>query len=131
MISRKITSRLEEFYKEGGKSALLIDGAESGVGIPVYNVEEPRVPLKLAEKPNFFKLFMNDVGLLSAMYMGGIQVKILNGETEINFGSIYENAVAQELTAHGFAPTYIMMFLEQKRLPERMIYDIGAPIAFP
>ena len=27
MISRKITSRLEEFYKEGGKSALLIDGA--------------------------------------------------------------------------------------------------------
>ena len=30
-----------------------------------------------------------------------------------------------------YAPIYMMMFLEQKRLPERMIYDIGAPIAFP
>ena len=156
--------------------------------------------LKLAEKPNFFKLFMNDVGLLSAMYMDGIQVKILNGETEINFGSVYENAVAQELTAHGFMPTYynssahgeidfvvekggsalpvevksgkhykrhralahmmddpefglasaivldddaltqegnvfyapiyMMMFLEKERLPEKMIYDVGSPIAF-
>ena len=30
-----------------------------------------------------------------------------------------------------YAPIYMMMFLEQKRLPERMIYAIGAPIAFP
>lgn len=30
-----------------------------------------------------------------------------------------------------YAPIYMMMFLEQKRLPEKMIYDIGAPIAFP
>ncbi len=46
----------------------------------MYNVDAPRMPLKLAEKPNFFKLFINDVGLLSAMYMDGIQVKTLNGE---------------------------------------------------
>ena len=30
-----------------------------------------------------------------------------------------------------YAPIYMMMFLEQKRLPETMIYDIGEPIAFP
>ena len=31
-----------------------------------------------------------------------IQIKILTKELDINFGSIYENAVAQELRAHGF-----------------------------
>ena len=30
-----------------------------------------------------------------------------------------------------YAPIYMMMFLEQKRLPETMICDIGDPIAFP
>ena len=48
---------------------------------------------------------MNDVGLLAAMYGDGIQLKILAGETEINFGAVYENFVAQELHAHGF-PLY-------------------------
>ena len=38
MISRKITSRLEGFYNEGGKSALLIDGARQ-VG-KTYIIEE-------------------------------------------------------------------------------------------
>ena len=78
---------------------------EAGVALPSYHVTEPKIPLVLAQKPNFFKLFANDVGLLAAMYMDGIQIRILNGETEINFGAVYENAVAQELVAHGFSPT--------------------------
>ena len=49
---------------------------------------------------------MNDVGLLSATYMDGIQLRILNGETDINFGSVYENAIAQEFAAHGFPLFY-------------------------
>ena len=80
--------------------------AEAGVAIPVYNVDEPRMPLELAKKANLFKFFMNDVGLLCAMYANGIQMKILNGETDINFGAIYENYVAQELFAHGFGSIY-------------------------
>ncbi|MBQ0033224.1 MAG: ATP-binding protein [bacterium] len=79
---------------------------EAGVALPVVNVEEPKLPLKLAEKPNLFKLFLNDVGLLAAQYMKGIQLRILNGEVDINFGSVYENVVAQELTAHGFELNY-------------------------
>ena len=38
--------------------------------------------------------------------MNGIQLSILNGEKSINFGAIYENAVAQELKAHGIDPLY-------------------------
>ena len=79
---------------------------EAGVALPSYVVDEPVVPLLLSRRSNLFKLFMNDVGLLSAMYMEGIQLRILNGETDINFGSIFENFVAQELVAHGFAPSY-------------------------
>ncbi len=79
---------------------------EAGVAIPAYGIAEPKVPLVLSQKDNFFKLFANDVGLLSAMLMDGIQVRVLNGETDINFGSLYENAVAQELTAHGYSVKY-------------------------
>ena len=80
--------------------------AEAGVAIPVYNVDEPKIPLELAKKANLFKFFLNDVGLLSSMYADGIQMKILNGETDINFGAIYENYAAQELSAHGFDSVY-------------------------
>lgn len=80
--------------------------AEAGVAIPVYNVDEPKIPLELAKKANLFKFFMNDVGLLCSLYASGIQMKILNGETDVNFGSVYENYVAQELFAHGFDSIY-------------------------
>ena len=79
---------------------------EAGVAIPVYNVDEPRIPLELAKKANLFKLFMNDVGLLCSLYSDGIQLKLLNGETEMNSGAVYENFVAQELAAHGFETVY-------------------------
>lgn len=79
---------------------------DAGVAIPVYNVSELRAPLKLSETRNLFKLFLNDVGLLAAQYADGIQLRIIRGDKDINFGSIYENAVAQELVCHGFAAYY-------------------------
>ena len=78
----------------------------AGVAIPGYNLEEPKVPLLLARSRNLLKLFLNDIGLLAAQYADGIQVRIIKGDKDINFGSIYENAVAQELVAHGFEPYY-------------------------
>lgn len=78
----------------------------AGVAIPVYNVNEPKAPLLLARSRNLFKLFQNDVGLLAAQYAEGIQLRILNADKNINYGSIYENAVAQELCAHQFTPFY-------------------------
>lgn len=78
----------------------------AGVALPVYNVEEPKTPLVLARSRNLFKLFQNDIGLLAAQYAEGIQLRIIKGDKDINFGSIYENAVAQELVAHGIDPYY-------------------------
>lgn len=78
----------------------------AGVALPVYNVEEPKVPLLLARSRNLFKLFQSDVGLLASQYAEGIQLRVLTGDKNINFGSVYENAVAQELVAHGIQPYY-------------------------
>ena len=75
---------------------------EVGVALPVYNVEDPVVPLKLSRSRNLFKLFQNDVGLLASQYADGIQLRLLTDAKSINFGSVYENAIAQELYAHGF-----------------------------
>lgn len=75
---------------------------DAGVALPTYNVEEPRVPLKLSELRSLFKLFQNDVGLLAAQYAQEIAMQILIGKVNINFGAIYENFVAQELKAKGW-----------------------------
>lgn len=80
--------------------------SNAGVALPVYNVEEPKVPLLLARSRNLFKLFQSDVGLLACQYAEGIQMRIIQGDKEINYGSVYENAVAQELVAHGIKPYY-------------------------
>ena len=79
---------------------------EAGVAIGVYNIEEPKLPLELAKLRNLFKLFSNDVGLLSCQYADGIQLRILNNDIDINYGSIYENAVAEELFSHGLKLYY-------------------------
>lgn len=79
---------------------------DAGVAIPVYNVNEPKMPLKLSETRNLFKLFSNDVGLLAAQYANGVQLKILTGDTSINIGAVYENVVAEELLTHGLTPYY-------------------------
>ncbi len=78
----------------------------AGVALPTYNVEEPVVPLKLSHSRNLFKLFQSDIGLLAFQYAEGIQLRIINDEKGINYGSIYENVVAQELQAHGFELYY-------------------------
>lgn len=76
---------------------------DADMTLPTYNVEEPMSPLKLNEQRNLFKLFQNDVGLLSCQYSSGdIQLKILQGDMNVNYGSVFENAVAQELHAHGW-----------------------------
>ena len=85
------------------------------------------------------------MGLLAAMYMDGIQLKLLNREKDINFGSVYENAAAQELKAHGYAIPmafvfqnenirvdgrivylliYMLMFLQEEQISESMIYKL-------
>lgn len=86
----------------------------AGVALPTHIAAEPKAPLLLSKSSNLFKLFLNDVGLLAAQYGGDIQLKILEHETAINFGSVYENVTAQELIAHG----YTLYFYNSKKFGE-------------
>lgn len=108
-LNKKNKRFLVADLKEGSRFERLEDNfvwlEEAGIALSVRSATDPRIPLRLSRDSAFFKLFMNDVGLLAAMYSGGIQLKILSGETELNYGSVYENFVAQELHAHGF-PLY-------------------------
>lgn len=80
--------------------------ADAGVALPCYNVTEPKAPLILNEKRNLFKLFMGDTGLLCAACLDNIQFAILQGNLEVNMGSLLENVMAQEMQCHGFALHY-------------------------
>lgn len=80
--------------------------ADAGVGLPCYNVKAPELPLSLNTQHNLFKLFLCDVGLLSAQTSGDARFDLLQGNLAVNWGSMLENAIAQELTAHGFDLRY-------------------------
>ena len=103
---RFILKNLNEHIKFSRHENSFVWLRDADMALPTYNVEEPRVPLKLNELRNLFKLFQNDVGLLASQYAGGIQLQILQGDVCINNGAIYENAVAQELHAHGWKLRY-------------------------
>lgn len=102
---RFILKRLNEYMTFSRHESDFIWLKNADMALPTYNVEAPVAPLKLNEQRNLFKLFQNDVGLLASQYAGGIQLKILQGDINVNHGAIYENAVAQELHAHGW-PLY-------------------------
>ena len=75
----------------------------AGVAIPVFNATEPRVSLSQNRKSSLLKLYCSDVGLLTCMYGEAAKLKILVQDSSLNCGGIFENAVAQELWAHGYA----------------------------
>lgn len=79
----------------------------AGIALSVFNVTDVTYPLKINEQREILKLFANDIGLLSCSLLGVEgRIKMLNHEKEINYGAPYENVIAQELSAHGFASLY-------------------------
>lgn len=79
---------------------------DAGVAIPVYNISEPTPPLIISENRNLFKLFFSDVGLLTSHYSTAVKIAVLNKESSIDNGALFENAVAQELLFKGHKEYY-------------------------
>lgn len=77
--------------------------SDAGVVHPVYNITEPKAPLKINEKRNLFKLFLSDTGLLTSYYSDSVRLGILSNDSSFNNGGLYENVVAQELCANGYS----------------------------
>lgn len=80
---------------------------DSNVVNVAYNVYEPVLPLLANSNDNEFKLYMNDVGLLMALYGRENKLAILNNTLKGNAkGGIYENLVACELIKKGYKLNY-------------------------
>ena len=79
---------------------------DANIASPCYNISAIELPLSLNEKRNLFKVYMKDTGLLVAMSFGNIQNEVLNGNIEINEGSILENALAEAFVKNGHRLNY-------------------------
>lgn len=88
--------------------------ADAGVALPCYNTVTPQLPLEVNKKHNLFKLFLCDIGLLSAASAAPVQFDLVQGDMSINWGSYLENALAQEFSAHGFG----LYYYDKQRLGE-------------
>lgn len=72
-----------------------------------YNVTEPYLPLLAGEKPSEYKLYVNDTGLLCALYGFNTKLAVLNGTLKGNAkGGIYENLIAETLVKRGYTLHY-------------------------
>lgn len=78
----------------------------AGVVLPVKRAAEALFPLGLSLERSFFKLYLNDVGLLFSTFPPVDVEQLIMNKDLINFGSAFENVVAQELRAHGHNPLY-------------------------
>lgn len=98
-IEHKATSR-----KYGSSVQWLSD---AGLISLCRNVSEPYIPLTANEKENEFKVYMNDTGLLTAMY--GLEAKrvLLDNSMRGNAkGGLYENIIGELLAKNGYSLHY-------------------------
>lgn len=81
---------------------------EAGVAYPCYRVREIGSPLISSGANNFFKLFMNDTGLLVSSFPFSLREKILSSVNDKNlyYASLFQNFVMQELVSNGLEPCY-------------------------
>lgn len=78
----------------------------SGVALSVQAISNLHFPLIETTAKNLMKLYLNDVGILTNILYGRNINAVLNDDTSINLGSVYETVVASELSAHGYQLFY-------------------------
>ena len=81
---------------------------DSKTVLPCYNVSNPSIALAQTKDINTFKLYLSDTGLFTTMIFNSagetdenIYSKLLSDNLPANLGYLYENAVAQMITAAG------------------------------
>jgi predicted AAA+ superfamily ATPase len=107
MIPAELNNQNKRFFISDIKESARYDNysndflwlVDSNVALPVYNVTEPQTPLILNLQRNIFKLFLSDVGLLSSMLSKNVIANILAKNDKVNYGSLYENLFAEELSS--------------------------------
>ena len=90
--------------KYGGSVKWLVD---SSLVNKCTNISEPYLSLIANEKEEQFKLYINDTGLLTAMYGRATKIAIINNTIKGNTkGAIYENVISECLIKNGYSLHY-------------------------
>ncbi len=106
--SRYQISSVIEQGKQDRVEELLQDMEDSKVVLFSHHVDDPNVGLSLHEDMGRYKMFLNDTGLFITLAFWDKDVtenviyqKLLNDKLSADLGYVYENVVAQMLTAAG------------------------------
>ncbi len=71
----------------------------AGVGLRVIQATEALSPLRRTERPSMFKLYQSDTGMLVSRFSQSTARGVYLNRADVNLGGVFENVVAQELTA--------------------------------
>lgn len=106
--SRYQISSVIEQGKQDRVEELLQDMEDSKVVVFSHHVDDPNVGLSLHEDVGKYKMFLNDTGLFITLAFWDKDVteniiyqKLLSDKLSADLGYVYENVVAQVLTANG------------------------------
>lgn len=94
----------------------------AGVALKTDLVDEPKSPLLKTANPMKFKLYQSDTGMLMARYPVSLAQAAYLDEKDPNLGGVYENVVAQQLTAQGHQLFY---YQTRKRGEVDFVVDAG------
>ncbi len=99
VVEKKATARKYENSIEWLRDANLVRMC--------YNVSAPDFPLAAYEKENQYKLYISDIGLLSAMYGYDMKKAVIDNTLKGNVkGGIYENLILDMLSKRGYKLNY-------------------------
>lgn len=73
-------------YEKSAEDFIWLSSA--GVALPVYNVNEPAIPLRINENSSLFKFFLSDVGMLTTLIRESNQGTAFTDNSDINFGAV-------------------------------------------
>lgn len=125
--SRYVLSKAREGVRAKQVREILPDILSSYTVNIAYHANNPRVGMSLEKDIDRYKLFTSDVGLFITLAFKDkkytdniIYNKLLSDKLEANLGYVYENAVAQMLTAKGNNLFYYTM----KSETSNHLYDI-------
>lgn len=79
---------------------------DSGITLKTKAISNPKFPLVESEQKNLLKLYLNDVGILSGLLYKTNIKPLLDNETSVNLGAVYECVVAMELKSLGHSLFY-------------------------
>lgn len=90
-------------------SERMFDLVDSKLVLPCWHIDNPSESLPLSRDEDRFKLYLSDTGLFTTLLFDSghgvstdIYIKLLSNKIDTNLGYLYENVVAQMLTARGY-----------------------------